>query len=478
MHASSPTWPASRPIPSLWGIGLAEARGVGIQLAPRLQAERRRLFRQRISLVAVLALVLVPLFAVLDYEMYRLQFRPLLAARLGSVIVTATVIIGLRTRFGKRAVAWLALLLAVEAMVAVAAIPILLTGIVNMPHYVSAALLLLSAAALLPWTEREAIGLAGALAVIFLVAAILHGNLPIIIFAMQLSTLLVTGAISVLIVTLNERAREREFVARRGLRAVVRERSRLIADLQEKRADLERLNQEMEDILYVASHDLRAPLINMQGFATELKGGVDQLVHYVNGVPAAAAIRSDIDESLRFISSATQRMDGLVGGLLNVSRIATRTAPIEEVDLLAVVETVVESFRYQLSQRGITAVIGDLPTVRGDAVRLNQVFSNLIDNAIKYMGDGAMREIEVGTHRRGGHPVLFVRDTGPGIPPASHEAVFRLFRRLDSGVPGEGLGLTMVRKIIEKHGGHIWVESTPGQGSTFCFTLWHRPAYR
>jgi signal transduction histidine kinase len=167
-------------------------------------------------------------------------------------------------------------------------------------------------------------------------------------------------------------------------------------------------------------------------------------------------------------------MDALITGLLNVSRVATRTHPTEEVHLPAAIETIVESFRYQLEQRGIAVKVGDLATVRGDPVRLNQVFSNLVDNAIKYMGDSTRREIAIGMRAgNGAGPVYFVSDSGPGIPPENHETVFRLFRRLANGaaVPGEGLGLAMVRKIVEKHGGRIWVESAPGEGSTFCFTL-------
>ena len=257
-----------------------------------------------------------------------------------------------------------------------------------------------------------------------------------------------------------------------------RRRTTLIEDLRHKTGELAALNQqwavlnqEMEDVLYVASHDLRAPLINVQGFAREVRLGLSDLRAHTNGAPETNAIYTDTDESLGFIDSAIQRMDGLIQGLLNVSRIATRTNPTDEVSLQLVVEKIIETFRYQLDQSRIQITVGALPTVRGDRLRLTQVFSNLIDNAIKYMGDSASRTIEIGARHDNGTPTLFVKDSGPGIPAMSQDAVFRLFRRLANGVPGEGLGLTMVRKIIEKHGGRIWIVSEPGQGTTFLFTL-------
>lgn len=440
------------------------------------QVERRRLFRQRMLVATSLALVLVPIFALSDYVIYRSEFATLFAARLLSFAVTAGILVALYSRRGKRYVAWLGLVLAATVGLAIAGVPIYVTGVVDTPHYVSTALLLLSVAALLPWAASEVVILAAVLTVTFLGAAVLHGPLvkPVVL-ALEVSTLVVTGGLAVLIASLAEQARGREFTARRALRAVAREKTRLVGDLQQKSEALQRLNVEMEDLLYVSSHDLRAPLINVQGFAREVSMGLADLTPYVRPAPEAAALRADLEDSLRFITSASQRMDALVGGLLDVSRITTRTSPSEEVNLARVLEKVIDSFRYQLDQHRVHVTVGPLPTVRGDPVRLNQVFSNLVDNAIKYMGDSPCREIEIGMRNAQTPRVLFVRDTGPGIPPDSQDAVFRLFRRLGNGVPGDGLGLTAVRKIVERHGGRIWIESTPGRGCTFCFTLWERP---
>ena len=421
-------------------------------------------------------MLLVPLFGVVDYFLNRPHVVTLVGVRFLSCILSGMIIMLLRRPLGRRYPSALAMALGLEVGVAIAVVPVAVTG-PDTP-YVSMALLILSLAALFPWTATQAALLSTTLAAMFLVGAVFYGVVIARAFVTQVSAILITGVIALVITALSDKLRAREFAARRALRATSREKTGLIEDLRQKTGELAglnqqlaTLNQEMEDLLYVASHDLRAPLINVQGFAHEVRLGLSDLRTYTNGAPEAKAIYSDTDESLGFIDTAIQRMDGLIQGLLNVSRISTRTVPTEEVCLQRVVEKIIESFRYQLDQSRIQVTVGALPTVRGDALRLTQVFSNLIDNAIKYMGDRALRTIEIGTRGNNATPTLFVKDSGPGIPAKSQEAVFRLFRRLGNGVPGEGLGLTMVRKIIEKHGGRIWIESTAGQGSTFCFTL-------
>jgi signal transduction histidine kinase len=440
------------------------------------EAERRRLMRQRAVIASVLGLVLVPLFGIVDCFMYRPYVVPLVGTRLLSGLLSAVILFLLRGSLGRRHPSGLAIALSVEVGMAIAVVPVAVTG--SDTPYVSMALLMMSLAALFPWTATQAALLWAALASLFIAGALVYGVVIARAFVTQVSAILITGVIALVITVLSDKLRAREFAARRALRAASREKSRLIDDLRQKTQELAALNQrlailnqEMEDVLYVASHDLRAPLINVQGFAHEVHLGLSDLRPYTNGAPEAKAIYTDTDESLGFIDTAVRRMDGLIQGLLNVSRISTRTSPTEEVRLQPVVEKIVESFRYQLDQQRIAVTVGALPAVRGDATRLMQVFSNLVENAIKYMGDSPRRTIEIGTRMNNGTPTLFVKDSGPGIAAASHEAVFRLFRRLETSIPGEGLGLTMVRKIIEKHGGRIWIESAPGDGCTFCFTL-------
>jgi signal transduction histidine kinase len=237
--------------------------------------------------------------------------------------------------------------------------------------------------------------------------------------------------------------------------------------------ELQAVNREMEDLLYIASHDLRAPLINIQGFAYEARRELERVMETLP--PDARRALADVAESLRFVDSSSGKMDTLISALLDVSRIASRDLAIEPVDLGALVHRISDSFRFVLQERGITLTLQPLPTVIADPVRIEQVFSNLIDNAIKYMGDGR-REIEVGCLREATAARYYVRDTGMGITAAELPKVFRLFRRGRAiGVPGEGIGLTMVRKIIERHGGRIWIESQEGQGTTVWFTIGERP---
>lgn len=424
---------------------------------------------------SILAIMLIPVFGVADYFMYRPHFAILFGTRLVSLAMSGAILGLLQGRFGRRHPGWLGMALGVEAGLAIAVIPVYLTG-VDTSHYVGMALLILSVAAMLPWEPLQLTLLAILLAAMFVTGALLNGVIPSLTgFVTQVSAILVAGAIALVISRLTERVRSWEFAARRALQAASKEKTRLIEHLRQTTAELEMLNYEMEDLLYVSSHDLRAPLINVQGFANEISTGLSDLGAHTSDAPEATAIRTEIQESLRFIQSAVSRMEALIAGLLNVSRIASRTDPTEEVRLQPVVETIIDSFRYQLEQHRIAVNVGHLATVRGDPDRLNQVFSNLVDNAIKYMGESARREIEIGMRNgNGAPPVFFVKDTGPGIPAESQEIVFRLFRRLANGVPGEGLGLTMVRKIIEKHGGRIWIESTPGEGTAFCFTLGSR----
>jgi signal transduction histidine kinase len=440
------------------------------------EAERRRLFHRRMLVASLLALVLVLLFGGVDYFTDRPHFATLFAARLLSAVASAVIFLLLHRPIGRRHPSQLATALILEVGLAIAVIPMAVTG-ANTP-YVSMSLLILSMAALFPWPARQMAVLAATLATLFVAGALLHGVVDVKGFLVQVSAVVITGLIALVITALSDLMRKRESAARRALRVVSRDKTRLIDNLEQKTRELATLNdqlatvnRELEDFLYVASHDLRAPLINVQGFANEVNLGLSDLRAYTNDIQEARAICADIEESVRFIHSGTNRMDGLIKGLLNVSRIATRTNATADVDLETTVQKIVESFQYQLDQHRIDVKVGPLPAVRGDPLRLNQAFSNLIDNAIKYMGNSPTRRIEIGTRNGDGTLLFYVKDTGPGIPEESHEAVFGLFRRLGNGVAGEGLGLTMVRKIVEKHGGRIWVESVSGQGSTFWFTL-------
>jgi signal transduction histidine kinase len=267
-----------------------------------------------------------------------------------------------------------------------------------------------------------------------------------------------------------------------GLERLVSDRT---AELERRGEQLATKNAELSDFLYVASHDLRSPLINLAGFSRALQESVATLDALMgsgnhNGQHAAAsdaasrwpALKVEIDESLDFILRSVAKMDTLVNTLLELSRIETRAHVERAVDTAKMMDEVLGAFHYQITEKKIRVGVAPLPVISGDAVRLNQVFSNLIDNAIKYMGPCPDPCIDVGCDARGDVYRFFVRDTGLGIRPEDRDKVFRLFTRVGNhSVAGDGVGLAAVRKIVEKHGGKIWVESEPGAGSTFYFTL-------
>jgi signal transduction histidine kinase len=268
-----------------------------------------------------------------------------------------------------------------------------------------------------------------------------------------------------------------QFLTDVELRRITEEKTRQAAELGAR-------NAELRDLFYALSHDLRAPLINMAGFTHELDAAIGALADSAGlrrpenaDAPASAARaweerKHDIEESLGFIRSNIAKMDQLVTGLLELSRIENRPVQLERVDLGQMVHGILDAFHFQIAERQIELRIGALPVVVGDPVRLNQVFSNLIDNAIKYMKPTGAARIDIECQARDDRYVFRVRDNGMGVRADDREKIFRLFTRLGhQAVPGDGLGLTVVKKIIEKHGGAIWVESEVGAGSTFCFTL-------
>jgi signal transduction histidine kinase len=239
--------------------------------------------------------------------------------------------------------------------------------------------------------------------------------------------------------------------------------------------DLRDRQKEQEDFLYVLSHDLRAPLINIQGFTRRLQNSTKKLEEHIRDGAAleeSAKQFKKIDESLKFINAGSAKIDQLIARLLEIARLNTRPNESEWVDMESMARDVIGAVQFQLQERGIEAKVDGLPYVFGDPIQLNQVVTNLVDNAIKYMGDRSVKQITVGCSPQGDRYRFEVRDTGPGISRENKEKVFRMFTRLaPTESAGEGIGLAAVRTIINRHRGRIWVESAEGIGSTFYFTL-------
>jgi|GEM_PF-2950807 len=232
------------------------------------------------------------------------------------------------------------------------------------------------------------------------------------------------------------------------------QREQLILDLGEKNAELERFT-------YTVSHDLKSPLITIKGFAGFLAEDIQGNKH------------ENMAHDLGRITSAAEKMEHLLTDLLNLSRIGRTANPPEEVSFTGVAQEATELLAVQIVTKGVSVIIDpDMPVVRIDRVRIREVVTNLVENAIKFTGGQEHPEIHIGFKNRNGSPVFFVQDNGIGIEPQYRERIFNLFEKLDLHQEGSGAGLTIIRRIIEVHGGKIWVESDgKGTGSTFFFTL-------
>lgn len=242
------------------------------------------------------------------------------------------------------------------------------------------------------------------------------------------------------------------------LKRVADEREAVIRELERKNAELERFT-------YTVSHDLKSPLVTIRGFLGLVERDVAR--------GDFGRLAGDINK----IRLASETMCRLLDDLLEVSRIGRLANPSEDIDLAELAHEAVELVRGQIERRGADVRIAeDLPSVWGDRPRLLEVMQNLIDNAIKFMGDEPRPTVDVGARREGEDTVCYVRDNGIGIDPRYLETVFGLFDRLDTAVEGTGVGLALVKRIVELHGGRVWAESTGmGSGSTFFFALPRSP---
>lgn len=236
------------------------------------------------------------------------------------------------------------------------------------------------------------------------------------------------------------------------------EREKLIAELEEKNAELERFT-------YTVSHDLKAPLITIRGFL----GFVREDLNLGNTVR--------LEKDMARINDATEKMQHLLTDLLELSRIGRLKHDPVLISTNGLLAEVVELLQGRIQEHRVQVKItGALPAIYGDRQRIFEVFQNLIDNAAKFMGDQVQPIIEVGTQgEKNGKPIFYVRDNGMGIHPQFKERIFGLFDKLNPQSEGTGVGLALVKRIIEIHGGRIWVESVPGIGTTFFFSLPSQP---
>lgn len=232
------------------------------------------------------------------------------------------------------------------------------------------------------------------------------------------------------------------------------ERENLIKELEAKNTELERFT-------YTVSHDLKSPLVTIKGYLGYLEADMQ------------AGNLERLKKDSERISNAVDKMNNLLGDLLELSRVGRTVNPPLPIATEQLVREALEIVRGRLEEREVSVhTQPNLPPMYGDKPRLLEALQNLIDNAAKYMGEQENPQIDIGQlGEDNGMPVFFVKDNGMGIAPEYHERIFGLFNKLDATSEGTGVGLALVKRIIEFHGGRIWVESEAGKGSTFYFTL-------
>jgi signal transduction histidine kinase len=181
---------------------------------------------------------------------------------------------------------------------------------------------------------------------------------------------------------------------------------------------------------------------------------------------------ADIMESLKYIHSSTVKMDSLLKGLSKVLKAGQAVEKFEHLNINDILDDILETYHLRMKEAGVKAEVSALPACAGDGENINRLFSNLVDNALKYLDPERPGVIKISGHEDNGQAVYCVEDNGIGIAPEHQKKIFDIFQRLDpGGAQGEGLGLTIVRKIMEKHNGRIWLESEPGKGSRFFVSI-------
>jgi PAS domain S-box-containing protein len=267
----------------------------------------------------------------------------------------------------------------------------------------------------------------------------------------------------------------------RGSVINVTERKRAEADREQLLKTVTAKNKELQSIVYVASHDLRSPLVNIEGFGGELMKSCQQLDKLMKDAvfdetktkKVNELIRDEIPEALGFIKAGTTKMSSLLAGLLQVSRVGTTTVEIRPLDMNKMMAGIRQFMEFQINDAGAELVIKDMPACLGDEAMINQVFSNIIGNALKYLDPDRKGEMIIQGHIENGHCIYCVEDNGIGINPVHQRKIFELFHRLNpnDSAGGEGLGLTIITRILDRLNGNVWVESEPGKGSKFFVSL-------
>jgi signal transduction histidine kinase len=298
----------------------------------------------------------------------------------------------------------------------------------------------------------------------------------------------VLAGISIFLVRRSARARD-------DAEALLRDNNlNLEATVDERTADLREANDEIQRFAYIVSHDLRSPLVNIMGFTSELEelradifrriAALDRATAAASPVPVVASeaepvlegedqqLSQDFSEALGFIKSSIAKMDRLISAILNLTREGRREFEPERIDTSELIEGIVATVAHQAAEAKAQIRIEPLPAIVSDRLALEQIFSNLIDNALKYLKPGVPGDIAVRGRTKLGFAIFEIADNGRGIDPKDHQRIFDLFRRAGTqDKPGQGIGLAHVRTLVRRLGGTMSVQSELNSGSTFTITL-------
>jgi signal transduction histidine kinase len=295
------------------------------------------------------------------------------------------------------------------------------------------------------------------------------------------------GAMSIFLVRRSSRARDQA-------QARLRDNNlNLEATIDERTADLREANDEIQRFAYIVSHDLRSPLVNIMGFTSELEELRNDIFRRIARLDRAAALApsmpedagaepelegadkqlsDDFSEALGFIKSSIAKMDRLISAILNLTREGRREFSPERINMRELLEGIGATVAHQATEAEAQIRVGALPDIVSDRLALEQIFSNLIDNALKYLKSGVPGDIEIRGRTKLGYAIFDVTDNGRGIDAKDHQRIFDLFRRAGTqDKPGQGIGLAHVRALVRRLGGTMSVASELNHGSTFTVTL-------
>lgn len=251
-------------------------------------------------------------------------------------------------------------------------------------------------------------------------------------------------------------------------------------EITQKNAEISRKSEEVEGFVYIVSHDLRAPLVNLQGFSRELElccGELEAAVGRLGLTPDQlqdlnTIIHDDMAGTLRFIAASVGKFDRLINALLALSRTGKQQYRRDRLDVRAIAQATVDMLSGGIQASGARIVIGDLPDAWGDATAVGQVFANLVENALKYADPARPPEIEIGGGPLDGLAEYWIKDNGVGIPAHAHARLFQVFQRFHpERAAGDGIGLAAIKRIVERLGGTIHAEDVARVGAVFHFTL-------